>query len=153
MFYVFLEEYVIDGVKYSISSGAKVDSRNCKDKICEIYDYFDPDSVQMNCTPDTYISWKKDLVKKCKEWDKMYLSHIKKNHPEIYKVHLGAMKPLVDLIDSNLNLDKLERMEQGKKDVPQFRKFALEEEFCKHMTGVCQIFKEFGEMKEGFNIK
>ena len=29
----------------------------------------------------------------------------------------------------------------------------MEEQFCKHLTNVCQIFKEYGELKDYFNIK
>lgn len=44
-------------------------------------------------------------------------------------------------------------MKKEKKDVPQFRELALETEFCKFLTGVCDIFKEFGELKDHFDIK
>ena len=43
-----------------------------------------------------------------------------------------------------------------KKDpnIPEFRSKALEEEFVKHMTNVCDIFKEYGNMKDHpFDIK
>jgi len=39
-------------------------------------------------------------------------------------------------------------------DIPEFRFIALEEEFVKHMTNVCDIFKEYGNMKDHpFDIK
>lgn len=46
----------------------------------------------------------------------------------------------------------LEDKELGSQ-IPEFRAIALEEQFCKHLSAVCDIFKEFGEMKEeAFNI-
>lgn len=44
-------------------------------------------------------------------------------------------------------------MIKDKKEVPQFRHNALEAEFSKFLTGVCEIFKEFGELKDHFDIK
>lgn len=36
--------------------------------------------------------------------------------------------------------------------VPEFRSIALETEFCKYFTGICEILKEFGDLKNHFNI-
>jgi hypothetical protein len=47
-------------------------------------------------------------------------------------------------------------MEKNKKEyqeVPVFRHLALEEEFCKFLTGTCEIFKDYGELKDHFDIK
>jgi hypothetical protein len=67
-------------------------------------------------------------------------------------IHATAMKPLTQLLDSNLNFHKLELMMQQKIDVDEFRYNALESEFCKFFTGICEIFKEFGDLKNHFNI-
>jgi len=37
--------------------------------------------------------------------------------------------------------------------VPDFRYKALEYEFCKFMTGVCVILKEFGTLDQSYDIK
>jgi len=36
---------------------------------------------------------------------------------------------------------------------PTFRFDALEEEFSKFLTGVCEIFREYGDLKDHFDIK
>lgn len=56
-------------------------------------------------------------------------------------------------MESNSNFDKLETMIKNKREVPQFRYAALEAEFCKYLTGVCQIFKDYGDLKDHFDIK
>ena len=40
-----------------------------------------------------------------------------------------------------------------KKDVPGFRYDALEEKFAGHLTKVCEIFRDYGTLKEQFHIK
>jgi len=68
------------------------------------------------------------------------------------KIHMQAMKPLTDLMESNQNLHFLELI-MKKKDVPVFRFEALEEKFIEHMTRVCEIFRDFGGLEETFHIK
>ena len=65
------------------------------------------------------------------------------------------MKPLSLLVDSNLQLTRLEDMiKADPSNIPEFRMIALEDEFIKHMTNVCDIFKEYGDMKDHpFDIK
>ena len=73
------------------------------------------------------------------------------------KIHADAMAPLTLLIESNLQFHRLEEIIKKTKDpreIPEFRYVALEEEFVKHMTIICEIFKEYGDMKEHpFDIK
>ena len=109
--------------------------------------------MDMELDPETMVSWKKELIKFCKEWDKLYVKHAKSVYPEINAIHMAAMKPLTQLIEANSNFHKLEIMIKEKKQVPEFRRIALESEFCKFLTGVCDIFKEFGDLKDHFDIK
>jgi uncharacterized cupin superfamily protein len=44
-------------------------------------------------------------------------------------------------------------MIQQKREVPEFRLLALETEFCTFLTGICDIFKDYGELKDHFDIK
>ncbi len=108
--------------------------------------------MEMQLTHETYISWKKELIKMLKEWDKMYLKHIKSGYVEMNKIHMDAMKPLTDILESNLNLHYLELIEK-KKEVPSFRHEALEEKFSGHLTRMCEIFRDYGELKDHFHIK
>lgn len=79
---------------------------------------------------DTYKkSWPKDLKNKLKEFEKLYVKHQKGTYSEMAIIHSTAMKPLMDLVIANLNLHNLENMIKKKKDVPEFRLQALEEEF------------------------
>jgi hypothetical protein len=48
---------------------------NCKERLVEIYDYVDPDAMNMDLDMNTFNAWKKELVKKLKEWDKSYVKH------------------------------------------------------------------------------
>jgi predicted small metal-binding protein len=43
--------------------------------------------MEMNCTYETMTSWKKELVKRLKDWDKLYMNHIKKTYPEMNAIH------------------------------------------------------------------
>ena len=153
MFFAKVESINIDGTLYEISNGAMVDTWNCKESLVEIFEYLDPSRVEPECNSETYVSWKKELMKMLKEWDKVYNKHMKSVYPEMNKIHMDAMKPLTDLISANLNFHNLELMEKDKKEVPEFRRIALEEQFCKHLTNVCQIFKEYGDLKDHFHIK
>ena len=83
---------------------------NCKEALVDIYNILDPDQMQLDCTFENYTSWKKDLIKKCKERDKLYVKHIKATYPEMSQIHATAMKPLTLLVDSNLQLTRLEVM-------------------------------------------
>jgi hypothetical protein len=87
-----------------------------------------------------------------KEWDKLYIKHIKSGFIEMNNIHMAAMKPLTNLLESNLNLHYLELI-MKKKEVPQFRFDALEEKFIEHMTRICEIFRDYGTLKDYFNIK
>lgn len=43
----------------------------------------------------------------------------------------------------------------GEKDggnIPEFRGIALEEQFCKHFTEICRLFKEFGNLEDHYDI-
>ena len=106
--------------------------------------------MEMECQVDNYTTWKKDLLKNLKTWDQAYCKHIKAPHPEMQKVHDAAMMPLTMLMKSNSNFGQLEKMlaEKDGANIPEFRGIALEEQFCKHLSELCRIFKEFGEMKD-----
>ena len=115
--------------------------------------------MDMNCTPETFVKpWKADLIKILKEWDKMYIKHAKSIYPEMNAIHQQAMKPLLDLVEANYNFYNLEKMIADKKSYEglqpaEFRFKALEEEFVKFLTGVCEIFKDYGELKDHFDIR
>lgn len=47
MFFDNLEKITIDGKTYDITNNTRVECNNCKEKIFEIYNYFDPDTLDM----------------------------------------------------------------------------------------------------------
>lgn len=152
MFLEKCEKKTIDGVTYEITNNTQVEIWNCKSKIVEIFNYLDPSMMEMQLTHETYITWKKDLIKLLKEWEKLYMKHIKSGFVEMNHIHMTAMRPLTDLLESNLNFHYLELIEK-KKDVAKFRHEALEEKFCEHLTRVCEIFRDYGTLKDYFHIK
>ena len=80
------------------------------------------------------------------------MKHIKSGYVEMNVIHMSAMKPLTDILESNLNLHYLELI-MKKKEVPSFRHQALEDKFCGHLTRICEIFRDYGNLKDYFNIK
>ena len=36
----------------------------------------------------------------------------------------------------------------GGSNIPEFRGIALEEQFCKHLSEICRLFKEYGELSD-----
>jgi len=101
MFFEKCEKFSIDGVQYEISNSTQVELWNCKSKIVEIYIYLDDGMMQMQLNQDSYVSWKKELIKHLKEWDKLYTKHIKSGYVEMNAIHTSGMKPLTDLLESN----------------------------------------------------
>lgn len=152
MFLEKCEKKFIDGVTYEITNGTQVEMWNCKSKLVEIFNFLDPGMMEMQLQADSYVSWKKELIKLLKEWDKLYTKHIKSGYVEMNAIHTTAMKPLLELLESNLNLHFFEEL-MKKKDLPTFRYDALEEKFSGHLTRVCEIFRDFGTLKEHFHIK
>ena len=63
------------------------------------------------------------------------------------------MQPLIELINANLNFHRLENMIKAKMDVPKFRFKALEDQFVFYMTGICNVCKDFGTLKDHYDIK
>ena len=122
MFFDKVEKKSIDGVTYEISNGTQVEIWNCKQQIFDIYTYVEPDMMNMQLNADTYTSWKKELIKYLKDFDKLYVKHIKSGYVEMNAIHTAAMKPLLDIMSSNYNLNNLELLEKKNPDLPSFRR-------------------------------
>lgn len=56
-------------------------------------------------------------------------------------IHTAAMKPLMQSIAANLAFSRLEHIikTDDKVEIPEFRFDALEENFCKFMTDICEV--------------
>lgn len=103
---------------------------NCKQLLFQIYNVVDSDMMNITLNVDSYATWKKELVKMLKEFDKTYMKHIKSGFVEMNAIHQSALKPIIEMMSSNYNLNALEQLERNKADVPVFRKEALQERFC-----------------------
>ena len=148
MFFEKTETVTFDGVTYDVSPNARFETYNSKVALVDIYSVIDPERMNSECTFENYLTWKKELIKMCKEFEKLYVKHSSKKgcYEEVNAIHEQSMKPLMDLIIANTNFHQLEQMIVKKMQVPQFRYKALEFEFCKFMTGVCNILKEYGKL-------
>lgn len=68
-------------------------------------------------------------------------------------MHDAAMMPLTLVMKANSNFLQLQEMLKAKDaNIPEFRHAALEEEFCKHLSELCRIFKEFGDLNDVYDI-
>lgn len=115
MYFENKEEVVIDGKTYTITMKSKTDIYNAKFKLYEIKELF---ANQFNERDfNTYMQFKKDLIKELKNFDKMYVTHIKKNGNHDFlqaNIHNVAFKPLTDLLEKNYNFHQLELMINNK---------------------------------------
>ena len=71
----------------------------------------------------------KRLTTKLKEFDKTYMKHIKKTHPEVQEIISSAIDPVLNVQESNYNFHKLEELMKTQDDIPKFRYMALEDKF------------------------
>ena len=53
--------------------------------------------MDISLTADSYVSWKKELLKLFKEWDKNYVKHVKGSYGEMRDYHELCMRPFNDL--------------------------------------------------------
>jgi hypothetical protein len=67
--------------------------------------------MEMNCdTPDKLTGYRKAITENLKKFDKLYMQHPKIAHPTISGIHTKTLKPLTDVIESNINLYYFEQL-------------------------------------------
>lgn len=127
MFFPREDTVTIDGVTYEIANAIKVDTWNSKSLVVnEILEVFRAvDDIE----EETFQDLKKKLIAKLKEFDKQYMKHVKKTHPDVQVIISSAIKPILDILESNYNFHKIEEMIKKGNDIPQFRYNALEDMF------------------------
>lgn len=91
MFFQKVESITIDGIPFTLTMEAKVELWNCKEAIVGIYNMLDDSNMEMQLKEDTYVQWKKDLIKLIKEWDKNYCKHQKSRYKEMAELHKTCM--------------------------------------------------------------
>ena len=87
MFFDKCEKKSIDGTTYDITNGTQVEIWNCKQLMIDIYNAVDPGMADITFNMDSYTTGKKDLIKQLKEFDKMYVKHIKSGYVEMNAIH------------------------------------------------------------------
>lgn len=150
MFFPREENIEIDGMKYEIPNHIRVDTWNSKLLIVEVFEIFK--SLE-EMEKDDYLEKKKGLTTKLKEFDKQYVKHCKKTHPEVQEIINSAIEPVLNVLESNYNFHKLEEMMKTHTDIPAFRVSALENKFCEHMETVCKILSDHGKLQDTYDIK
>ena len=145
------EAITIDGVKYEIPNHIRVDTWNSKCLI--VNDVFEAFKSLEDMEKEDYVETKKRLVGKLKEFDKQYVKHSKKTHPEVQDIITNAITPLLDGLESNYNFHKLEELIKTGEDIPKFRYSALEDRFCEHMEVLCKTLSDHGKLQDIYDIK
>ncbi|CAI2360951.1 unnamed protein product [Moneuplotes crassus] len=151
MFFPRQEAIHIDGIKYEIPNHVRVDTFNSKEMIID--GVFEELKSLEEMEKENYLETKKKLIAKLKEFDKQYVKHIKKTHPEVQAIITPAIEPLLNLLESNYNFHKLEELMKTQHDIPKFRVTALEEKFCEHMEIICKILSDHGKLQDIYDIK
>lgn len=149
------EFIIIHGIRYDVSNSAQVDHYKCRETLQAIWNLADSEAIA-DYQKENYAQNKKELIRQLKEFDKLYVKHGKKggtNEELMNNVILARMKPLLDLMDSNLNYYKINLMIAAKKAVPDFRFVALREKFCEHMTDLMIILRDYGKLRDFFDIR
>jgi len=132
----------IDGIKYEVTNSANQDHFDCKEKFLNIIFCIETGFDEDYLTPDTLPGWKKELISKLKEFEKKYVKHAKTTNPQLAKIHLESMTPVVELMESSFNLMNFYKLAKAK-NYPDFRKKAVTEKFVEHLEKVCLIIKGF----------
>lgn len=78
----------------------------------------------------------------------MYVKHEKTTNKELGAIITEAFIPLTDLWEANNNFYNINNMIAAGVYVPEFRFKALEDQFILKMTKVCDIFAQYGQMKD-----
>lgn len=160
IFFTKNQEKTIDGTTFTVTNDTKVHIWNSKQAIANIEIHLDPEMFETTLTPESLNTWRKDLIKLLKDFDKLYVQHIKPStkskqysHDEMAGYHKTAMTPLVELMDSNWNFKKHEIMMEKDKSLPVFRFNALEERFVVDFTNFNNVIKQYGNLKDYYDIR
>lgn len=71
-------------------------------------------------TSETLAASKKAFVAELKKFDKDYQKHKKNVHPELNGFVMNAFRPLVNVMDANFEMLKIENL-MKETDIPDFR--------------------------------
>lgn len=147
------QNFYIDDIMYEMTNASKNGFWNSKLLLIEVIrqakEIIDPNS---NITFETYAAAKKAFIAELKKFDKDYIKHKKNVHPELNAFVMSAFRPLVNVMDANFELLKIEEL-MKKQDIPDFRFQALEEKYCLTMEALLKILTSHGPLKEEYNMQ
>jgi len=119
--------------------------------VLQIWAKLDREALE-DMNPYNFKNFKTDVFKTLKEWDKRYMKHMKSAHVDLSHIQKESMLPLTNLLQSNYNFHCINQLISKEIMVPDFRFKALECKFVQHMTRICELFRDFGKLKEHFDI-
>lgn len=145
------EAITIDGVKFEIPNHIRVDTWNSK--LLIVNDVFESYKEIEGLSAEDFMESKKKLITHLKNFDKQYMKHIKKTHPEVQEIISTAVQPLLDVLESNYEFHKLEELMKTNTEIPKFRHNALEDKFCGHLEIICKVLEDHGKLEDIYDIK
>jgi len=115
------QNFVIDGVEYEMTNGSKSAFWNTKGLMLEIIRRVKEISDKnTSIDENNYLAEKKALFNDLKKFDKDYIKHKKNVHPEINGFIQKAFIPLVNVLESNMEFHKLEKLIAKGAEIPEF---------------------------------
>jgi hypothetical protein len=147
------QNFWIDDIYYEMTNGSKNGFWNSKLLQIEVMrQAMEINDSNSSITPETLAASKKAFIAELKKLDKDYIKHKKNVHPELNGFIQTALKPLINVMDSNFEMLKIEEL-MKKQDIPDFRFNALEEKFCITMEALLKILTSHGPLKEEYKMQ
>jgi uncharacterized short protein YbdD (DUF466 family) len=95
----------------SLTTSVMQNLRNSKDCIIQkIFDKVKVQNFEEYWTADEYIQKKKDLVQGLKDFDKLYIWHVKNAQPDLNQIHTDCFTHLHKLLKSNFDFLNIRNM-------------------------------------------
>merc|ERR1712110_216831 len=105
------EDYIdIDGVRHEVTPSWNSDHFACKETFLNIVRHIETGYDDDYLSPDSLGGFKKELIGKLKDFDKKYVKHVKGTNPALAAIHTKSMQPVIDLMDSSVNLQNFRNL-------------------------------------------
>ena len=115
------QNFVIDGVMYEMTNGSKSAFWNSKGLMLDLIRRAkEINEKNSSIDENNYLAEKKAFMVELKKFDKDYIKHKKNVHPEIDGFIQTAFIPLVNVLESNMEFHKLEKLIKNGAEVPDF---------------------------------
>ena len=105
------EDFIdIDGVRFEVTPSWNSDHFACKETFLNLMRHIESGYDDEYLSPDTLGGFKKELIGKLKDFDKKYVKHVKGTNPALASIHTKAMQPVLDLMESSVNLQNFRNL-------------------------------------------